>query len=121
MSFDPTTHRLVSVIVNEDGTVSYEVEALEQPIELPHHDVFHAKEWISVRKQRDLLLSKSDWVVARSAETGQPIPQDWADYRQALRDITSQRNPFLIVWPQEPANISRLVTEYNIEDLNNAG
>jgi hypothetical protein len=63
------------------------------------------KKWIEVRKQRDSLLAASDWIVARSSERGQPTPRDWAEYRQALRDITAQgSDPFSLTWPTRPGS-----------------
>lgn len=106
MDFDIRTHELVSQVVGPDGTLINEIRERETPIELPHHDVFHAERWVHVRAERDRLLAQSDWMVARAAETGVPMAQDWHDYRQALRDITDQQNPFLIVWPQEPTSSS---------------
>lgn len=32
-------------------------------------------------------LAKTDWIVTRALESGQPVPQEWIDYRQALRDL----------------------------------
>jgi len=56
-----------------------------------------------VRHDRDKLLEKTDWVVVKHNELGTPIPQEWLDYRQALRDITEQSGfPEEIEWPQEP-------------------
>ena len=53
----------------------------------------------NIRSQRDNLLSQTDWM-ALSDNTMSPA---WADYRQALRDITVQ-DGFLsaIVWPTKP-------------------
>src|SRR5690625_4003181 len=44
----------------------------------------------AARAQRDALLSHCDWVAIRANELGEPVPQDWASYRQALRDIPEQ-------------------------------
>lgn len=55
----------------------------------------------NIRSQRDSLLKQSDWVMTLDA----PIynKNQWAVYRQQLRDITTQHaNPNLIVFPQEP-------------------
>jgi len=41
-----------------------------------------------LREVRDTFLQESDWVVARAFETGEPVPTEWAEYRQFLRDIT---------------------------------
>lgn len=57
----------------------------------------------SVRKARDKLLKETDWVAMRAFETGQPVPKEWVDYRQALRDITTQKGfPTKVTWPTAP-------------------
>ena len=57
----------------------------------------------SARNQRNRLLTETDWVVVKHNELGTPIPQEWLDYRQSLRDITEQTGfPDNIDWPQEP-------------------
>lgn len=61
-------------------------------------------QWASVRVIRDDLLSKSDVYVVRAYENGDPVPPDTVQYRQDLRDVTKQENPFAIVWPTSPAN-----------------
>jgi len=63
-----------------------------------------AIQWAAVRKKRDDLLSQSDVFVVRAYEKGEPVPQETVDYRQALRDVTKQDNPFKIVWPVPPTN-----------------
>lgn len=62
-----------------------------------------AAHWRSVRAERDRRLSGTDWVALRGLERGDPIPKAWKDYRQALRDITTQADPTAIVWPTPPA------------------
>lgn len=53
----------------------------------------------AARMQRDSLLSETDWM-ALSDRTMSP---EWATYRQALRDITTQAGfPEEIVWPTKP-------------------
>ena len=55
------------------------------------------------RVKRDRLLTESDWVTIRATDTGDPVPTEWLDYRQALRDIPDQTGfPEEIDWPQEP-------------------
>jgi len=55
------------------------------------------------RSQRDNLLSSSDWIVTKSLETGVAVPQEWLDYRQALRDLPQQTGfPDSITWPTAP-------------------
>jgi len=53
-------------------------------------------EWTAIRQQRNRLLSESDWTQL----TDSPADKNkWAVYRQELRDITTQEDPFSIVWP----------------------
>ena len=44
-----------------------------------------------LRRERDSLLSKSDWVVIKEREEGGSVSNfaDWKEYRQKLRDITN--------------------------------
>lgn len=54
----------------------------------------------SVRDQRNIKLSESDWTQVADA----PVDKNaWAAYRQALRDITMQSGfPWDIIWPDTP-------------------
>ena len=56
-------------------------------------------QWTSVRNQRNAKLAACDWTQLPDAPVDVAA---WAEYRQALRDITDQSDPFNIVWPQEP-------------------
>lgn len=62
-----------------------------------------AAQAVGVRAQRDAKLAESDWRVIKALESGTPQDFDWAAYRQALRDITSQTGfPWEIQWPVAP-------------------
>ena len=55
------------------------------------------------RTQRGSLLEETDWIVIKYLDIGEPVPQEWSDYRQALRDITEQDGfPGNVDWPEEP-------------------
>ncbi len=57
----------------------------------------------AARATRDAMLAACDWVSLRAADTGLPVPADWAAYRAALRDISLQQGfPVQITWPQPP-------------------
>ena len=57
----------------------------------------------AARARRDQLLSETDWLVIRAADTGVPVPEPWRQYRQALRDITAQAGfPLDVAWPAPP-------------------
>ena len=50
----------------------------------------------AVRRVRNAKLKECDWVVLRAVSRNEPVPQEWVDYMQALRDITSSDiNPVL--------------------------
>lgn len=54
---------------------------------------------------KNSLLAQSDWIVTVSLEAGTPVPKEWQDYRQALRDYKTIANyPYKakMVWPTEP-------------------
>lgn len=56
-------------------------------------------QWTSCRTDRNKRLADCDWTQLSDA------PVDtlaWSTYRQALRDITTQADPFNIVWPEAP-------------------
>jgi hypothetical protein len=71
-----------------------------------HEESFMARRnterWTQVRSQRDSLLKDTDWLSIRAADTVTPMPTEWSTYRQALRDVTEQSDPFNIVWPTKP-------------------
>jgi hypothetical protein len=55
-----------------------------------------SNEWTVIRQQRNRLLTESDWTQLADS----PADKDkWAVYRQELRDITIQEDPFSIIWP----------------------
>lgn len=56
--------------------------------------------WQEVRLNRDVLLKASDWTQLPDVPLNTKTA--WATYRQALRDITNQSDPFNITWPIAP-------------------
>lgn len=57
-----------------------------------------------VRLERDDMLAETDWVVVFHTEKGTSIPTEWAAYRQALRDVTTQEGfPWEVEWPLMPS------------------
>ena len=55
--------------------------------------------WAEVRDIRNELLAACDWTQLADAPVDAAA---WATYRQALRDITAQPDPFNILWPAVP-------------------
>ena len=60
------------------------------------------QEWHRVRNERGRKLALSDWTQLADAPLTNIETQEWASYRQALRDITTQSDPFNIQWPTAP-------------------
>jgi hypothetical protein len=57
-------------------------------------------EWPLIRKRRNQLLQTSDWTQLPDVPLG--TKEAWAAYRQSLRDLTDQPDPFNITWPTQP-------------------
>lgn len=60
------------------------------------------QEWSRVRTQRNGKLVACDWTQFNDSPLSSAQKQKWEVYRQALRDITTQTDPFAIVWPVAP-------------------
>ena len=80
--------------VQEDGEITLQTD----PTKLAQKT---AAQWTQVRSQQRDLLYKSDWTC--SVTDYEPPNRDaWVQYRAALRDVTTQTDPFNIVWPSPP-------------------
>lgn len=60
-------------------------------------------QWVNVRAKRNILLQESDWTQLGDVTFTPEKEQEWKEYRRQLRDITSQPDPFSIIWPTEPS------------------
>jgi hypothetical protein len=58
-------------------------------------------QWEQIRVARNEILKECDWTVLPDSPVSASI-EEWKTYRQELRDVTSQSNPFEIVWPTHP-------------------
>lgn len=65
-------------------------------------DAATLKQWEVVRSERNVKLIDSDWTQLKDVQLSPEKELEWTTYRQALRDITSQSDPFEIVWPTKP-------------------
>jgi len=55
-------------------------------------------QWAAIRSARNELLKDSDWTQLSDSPVDKTA---WATYRQELRDITTQPDPFNISWPKQ--------------------
>ena len=80
-----------TVEVNEDGSATAVITATERRFE---------EAALNLRHSRDIALQKTDWVITRAFEEGNPVPANYVTYRNALRDLPSQEGfPYDYVWP----------------------
>ena len=57
--------------------------------------------WWNIRKERDGRLKVTDWT--QNPDVPNSTKTKWQAYRQALRDVPSQSDPFNVTWPTEPS------------------
>lgn len=62
------------------------------------------RQWEAVRSTRNGLLADSDWTQLPDVALSAGAKVAWASYRHELRNVTSQTDPFNILWPQPPQN-----------------
>jgi len=60
------------------------------------------EEWVVVRFKRKEKLQSCDWTVLPDVPMDAQKRTEWETYRQALRDVTTQPDPFNITWPTPP-------------------
>lgn len=70
--------------------IDYQPDEMEQRIR---------EKWSDIRDTRNELLAASDWTQLADAPVD---PFAWITYREALRDITLQADPFNLTWPVAP-------------------
>lgn len=61
-----------------------------------------AQQWNVVIAERNYKLQQSDWTQLPDVPLTPEQVSEWRVYRQQLRDITGQSDPFNIVWPTPP-------------------
>lgn len=103
-SYDPMTHELVEIypIETEKGWIrNWEVRELPIDIVEKKKQELYEQKAALIRQQRSMLLYQTDYTQVADSPVEK---QSWADYRQALRDVTNQEGfPFNVIWPEQPA------------------
>lgn len=97
--FDPATQvreEGPAVLIDGVWTQNYIVSDLDADASAAKAEA----QWATIRAERNKRLANCDWTQLPDASADAAA---WAEYRQALRDITSQANPFNIIWPVEPS------------------
>lgn len=86
-------------VIEGNEVVQYEQIRTKSPEEVQQE---LNEKWESVRIERNKLLADSDWTQLADVPFLPEKKQEWAEYRQSLRDITQQSNPYGIEWPSIP-------------------
>jgi hypothetical protein len=60
------------------------------------------EKWGEIREIRNTLLQQSDWTQFQDSPISGSKLIEWQTYRQQLREITSQSNPYDLSWPVRP-------------------
>lgn len=99
--YDPATQTREhgdAVLIDGVWTQNYVVSELD-----PEASAEKIKaQWDVVRAERNKLIAACDWTQLSDAALTNLQTAEWALYRQALRDITTQGDPFNINWPVSP-------------------
>lgn len=58
--------------------------------------------WSEVRSMRNQYLTETDWTQLFDSPLAGKSKEKWLHYRQSLRNVTKQEDPFNIIWPLKP-------------------
>jgi hypothetical protein len=86
-------------VIEENEVVEYQKVRNKTPQEIEHE---LNGQWTFIRYRRNEFLTECDWTQLQDSPLSEQKQQEWKTYRQSLRDITEQSDPFNIVWPIKP-------------------
>ena len=97
VTYNQATQKInaVTPFIDGDYVKEYEVVSLSTD-EKTAVDNTH---WGKIRIERNEKLKETDW----RASSDLTLSDAWKNYRQSLRDITTQSDPWNITWPTEPS------------------
>ena len=97
LSFTTPTQKLSTVDPYVEGGKAYNVKV--ESTTTDEQTALINQQWANVRFERDRKLQDTDW----RASSDLTLSDDWKSYRQALRDVPTQSDPYNIAWPTEPS------------------
>jgi hypothetical protein len=112
LQFNPSTESYLTGYLNDSKYYVANGQAFAIPPQPYEYYVFNwdtkqwydprtnDSQWVLVKNQRDALLGESDWT--QLADVVLTNKDQWTIYRQELRNITTQSDPFNIIWPSKP-------------------
>jgi hypothetical protein len=76
----------------------------KEEFEVKLQELIDAQPLKELRAERDRRLAATDWVTLKAYSTSTPVPEAWATYMQALRDLpATTEDPANPVWPVQPS------------------
>lgn len=97
LSFSSPTQKISVVTPYLSNGKAYTVKVESTTAE--EQAILKNEQWQEIRSERDNLIKDTDW----RASSDLTLSDEWKTYRQALRDITTQSDPFNITWPPIPS------------------
>jgi len=97
LSYTTPTQKLSTVDAYVESGKAYNVK-VENTTADEQTELINQK-WNEIRNTRNILLQDTDW----RASSDLTLSDDWKTYRQALRDVPTQSDPYNITWPTEPS------------------
>jgi hypothetical protein len=86
-------------VIEEDEVVEYQKVRNKTPQEIEEE---LNGQWTVIRYRRNEFLTECDWTQLSDSPLSEQKKEEWKTYRQSLRDITVQSDPFNIIWPTKP-------------------
>lgn len=75
-----------------------------------------SQRWVDVRNERNNFLMECDFTVLPDSPFTAEERTSWQTYRQQLRDVTTQSDPFNIAWPTKPSQLNNEPTVSSTTD-----
>lgn len=97
LSYTTPTQKLTSVDPYVQSGKAYNVKVESTTTE--EQAALTSQKWEEVRNQRNTILQATDWRACSDLN----MSDAWKNYRQALRDVPTQSDPFNITWPTSPS------------------
>ncbi len=101
VTYNASTQKLNSVTPFIDGDYVKEYEVVN--LTTDEKAAIDNTEWKGIRTTRNTELKLSDWTQLTDSPLDNTKKAEWQTYRQSLRDITTQSDPFNINWPTQPS------------------
>ena len=90
-------------VPNEIVALTEEQETIRDAEEAAHAAGQSDREFLSLRLERDKLLTESDWTQYNDSPLSDEVKAEWTVYRESLRDLPENTDdPADPTWPTPP-------------------